>query len=155
MNYCRHLLLCLCAGALLCVASGASAQAIYKQVDAAGVVVYTDRPDGPAELVAPAPAPSIQPQAAEQEPSAPAYPIVRRYRQHYAAIDAREAERRLQQARLKRDQGVTALPGEQPRGAASSALNERYWKRQEQLRLEVEAALRRVRETHQVLLAGR
>jgi hypothetical protein len=154
MNCCRHILLCLCAGALLCVASAVSAQAIYRQVDPSGGVVYTDRPDtslpGGAELIAPAPAPR-----AEEPAPAQAAPVIRRYKQRYAAIDAREAERRLQQARLKRDQGAEPLPGEQLRGTSPSVLNGRYWQRQEQLRREVEAALRRVQETHQVLLAGR
>ncbi len=153
MNSSRYFALSILAGTLLCAATVASAQAIYKQVDPTGAVVYTDRPDttlpGGAELISSPSAPAPQ---AEEAPKTAA-PVARRNRQHYAAIDAREAERRLNQARLSRDQGATPLPGEQAHGTTPSALNDRYWRRQEQLRREVEAALRRVQETHQVLAA--
>lgn len=152
----RNSVLCVCAGALLCAATVVSAQAIYKQVDPDGRVVYTDRPDttlpGGAELVSPAPA------AAPAVETPPAKAPVRRSQispKRAAAIDAQEAERRLNQARLSRDQGATPQPGERSHGVAPSAVNDRYWRRQEQLRREVEASLRRVQETHQVLLAQR
>jgi hypothetical protein len=78
-----------------------------------------------------------------------------------AMIDASEATRRLGQARLEREQGMTPLPGERIRGMDASALNHRYWRRQEKLRLAVEQAQRRSNETQpangmrQALLAGR
>jgi len=64
-----------------------------------------------------------------------------------ATIDASEATRRLGQARLEREQGVAPLSGERTRGAGASALNHRYWRRQEKLRLAVEQAQRRSNET--------
>jgi hypothetical protein len=64
-----------------------------------------------------------------------------------AMVDAREAARRLGQARLEREQGVQALPRERPRGKGIHALNHRYWQRQEKMRRMVEQALRRSNET--------
>ncbi len=63
-----------------------------------------------------------------------------------AMVDAREAVRRLEQARLEREQGAQALPRERTRGANSRALNHRYWQRQEKLRRMVEQALHRSNE---------
>ena len=63
-------------------------------------------------------------------------------------VDASEAARRLGQARLEREQGAQALPGEQARGTIDGAVNHRYWQRQEKLRRVVERALRRSNETH-------
>jgi hypothetical protein len=149
---CRFLFLCFC----LVAATAASAQAIYRQVDLAGGVIYTDRPDstlpGGAEPLVGTPSP------AQVEKETPPRPAVRRSqisRQQSVAIDAREAERRLQQARLNRERGVEPIPGEKDHGAGAQALKDRYYRRQEQLRREVEMALRRVNETQQMLLAHR
>jgi hypothetical protein len=65
-----------------------------------------------------------------------------------AVIDASEAARRLGQARLEREQGTQALPGEQAQGANAGAVNHRYWQRQDKLRRMVEQALQRSNETH-------
>jgi hypothetical protein len=65
-----------------------------------------------------------------------------------AMVDASEAARRLGQARLEREQGAQALPGEQAQGTNAGAVNHRYWQRQEKLRRMVEQALRRSNETH-------
>jgi len=64
-----------------------------------------------------------------------------------AMVDAREAARRLGQARLEREQGVQALPREQARGTGIHAVNHRYWRRQEKMRRMVEQALHRLNET--------
>ena len=64
-----------------------------------------------------------------------------------AEINAKEAERRLEQAQLKRIEGAEPLPGEVNGG---SVPNYRYWKRQEQLRLAVEQAQRRWNQTHRL-----
>jgi len=61
-----------------------------------------------------------------------------------ASIDASEAARRLAQAELMRSAGADPLPGE---------LNERYFQRQEKLRVLVERARQRVNETRLPLLA--
>ena len=147
---CRFLFLCFC----LFAATAASAQAIYRQVDPSGAVIFTDRPDpslpGGLEPIVGTPSPP------QVEKETPPRPVVRRSqisRQQSAAIDAREAERRLQQARINRDRGLEPQPGEKLHGASAEALKERYWRRQEQLRREVEMALRRVNETQQMLLA--
>jgi len=65
-----------------------------------------------------------------------------------AMVDASEAARRLGQARLEREQGAQALPGEQAQGTNAGVVNHRYWQRQEKLRRMVEQALRRSNETH-------
>jgi hypothetical protein len=64
-----------------------------------------------------------------------------------AMVDAREAARRLGQARLEREQGVQALPRERARGKGIHAVNHRYWQRQEKMRRMVEQALHRSNET--------
>ena len=70
-----------------------------------------------------------------------------------AAISAQEATRRLEEARLKRRQGVAPLPGEQTQGAKGGAPNYRYWKRQEKLRLVAEEAQLRWRQTNPTQVA--
>jgi len=72
-----------------------------------------------------------------------------------AIVEANEAARRLGQARLARERGAKPLSGEQARGTDASAVNHRYWRRQEKLRHEVEQALRRSNETRQSLHASR
>ncbi len=72
-----------------------------------------------------------------------------------AVIEANEAARRLKQARLTRNRGAEPLPAERVRSAGADAVNHRYWRRQEKLRLEVEQALRRSNETNHVLQARR
>jgi hypothetical protein len=70
---------------------------------------------------------------------------VRRYgvnKQRGAAINAKEAERRLVAAQQKRQEGIDPLPGEL--SIETGQPNYRYWKRQEKLRQNVEDAQRRV-----------
>jgi hypothetical protein len=62
-------------------------------------------------------------------------------------INANEAKRRLAQAELKRSAGIEPLPGEYARGPDGITVNNRYWQRQEKLRIEVDQALRRVNYT--------
>jgi hypothetical protein len=131
----------LCALALLCAAAGAQAQTIYKQVDLEGRTIYTDRPDA-----------SLSAQSITSSPlAAPAPPagITLMALQRSAAINASEARRRLAQAQVMRSQGADVLPGEQ----TSAAPNQRYWQRQEKLRVLVERAQQRVNETQLPLLA--
>ena len=121
--------------ALLCIAAGVSAQAIHKEIDAAGRVTYTDQPDTtPTWHLATVPAVDVANALAGNSA------ISSRF---VAIIDADEAARRLGQALLDRKLGAERLPGEQAHGADASAANQRYGLRQEGLRLEVERAMQR------------
>lgn len=72
-----------------------------------------------------------------------------------ALIDAKEAARRLRQEQSNRERGWEPIAGEMVQGADASAVNHRYWRRQEALRRAVENAQRRARETNQPQLAAR
>ncbi len=72
-----------------------------------------------------------------------------------AAVDINEAAGRLARARNQREQGVPPLPGESAPGADASAVNYRYWQRQEKLRRMVEDAQRRYNESRQAQLLRR
>ncbi len=132
---------------LLCAASGVSAQAIYRQADAEGHITYTDRPD-------PAPSP--------QTATDPVLDVMNALASHsaisslrIAMIDANEAARRLEQAELERKRGAEPLPGEQARGTDASVVNQqRYQRRQEELRRVVEQAQRRASETSRLVRAS-
>jgi hypothetical protein len=137
----------LCALALLFAAAGTPAQTIYKQVDLAGRITFTDRPDPNL------PAQSMTSPALEA-PKPPARVVLMTSRRS-AAIDANEAGRRLAQARLKRSEGADPLPGERTHGSGEEVPNRRYWQRQEKLRVLVEQAQQRVNETRLPLLAQR
>lgn len=65
-----------------------------------------------------------------------------------AEINAREAERRLEQAQLNRREGAEPLPSERVQVNGTTTVSYAYWKRQEQLRLAVEKAQRRWNQTH-------
>jgi hypothetical protein len=132
----------ICAAALLCAATGVSAQTVYRQVSAAGQITFTDQPDTK-------PAPQTTPAPAFEVTKAPAS-IVAISSRHAATINAKEAARRLGEAQLKRKQGAEPLPGEQAQGAHAGAVNHRYWRRQEQLRCAVEQAQRRSNETQRL-----
>jgi hypothetical protein len=135
----------ICAAALLCAAAGAPAQTIYKQVDAAGHVTYTDRPD-----TTPSPRPATVPALDVANALASNTAMSSR---HAATIDANEAARRLRQAQLEREQGAERLPGEQAHDTDASVVNQRYWQRQEELRRVVVQAQRRLDETGRSLRA--
>lgn len=124
----------LIAAVLLLAAAGASAQTIVTKVDLEGHPAITDRRDAGTQ----------QPGDSATESDAPA-PPVRRYgvnKQRGAAINAKEAERRLVAAQQKRHEGIDPLPGEL--NTETGQPNFRYWKRQEKLRQDVELAQRRV-----------
>jgi hypothetical protein len=138
----------LCALALLFAATVATAQAtIYKQVDSAGRITFTDRPDPnlPAQSMT---GPALE---APKPPAGVALMASRRS----AAINANEAGRRLAQAQLMRSQGADLLPGERTFDSGAGVPNQRYWQRQERLRVLVEQAQQRVNETRLPLLAQR
>jgi hypothetical protein len=122
------------AAALLSFCASALAQTIYSKVDPDGHATFSDIPST---------APETGPE--DVSPKTPAG-IVRKGSRRGSSIDASEAERRLAQARLKRQHGMRPLPGELASGSGSG-LNYRYWRRQERLRLEVERAQQRVNAT--------
>jgi hypothetical protein len=105
--------------ALACVTSGVSAQSIYKQVDDTGHVMFGDQP--PARL-------AVTPRRGGR-------------------VEVNEAARRLEQAQLARKLGAQPAPGELSNTPGVRTANYRYWRRQERLRLAVELAQRRSRET--------
>jgi hypothetical protein len=135
----------LCGLALLCAAAGTPAQMIYKQVDAAGRVTFTDRPDSSL------PAQSIT-GAAPEAPRAPAR-VILMTSQRLATINAKEAGRRLAQAQVMRSEGADLLRSDWIHGASAGVPGQRYWQRQEKLRVLVEQAQQRAIETRHLLLA--
>ena len=138
----RKIVASLCAAALVCAASGVSAQmvVVYKQVDQTGRVLYADRTEVPS---------SPDAFAAEDAPAASGKrPPARRS----SLVTINEAQRRLAQAELKRKQGTAPLPAERMQG--SGELTYAYWRRQEKLRIEVEQAQRRVNAVQRPMLAG-
>ena len=130
----------ICAAAFVCIAAGASAQTVYKQVDAAGRVAFSDRAGTTANARTVTVSALDVANALASNAAISSRPA--------AAIDASEAARRLGQARLEREQGAQALPREQAQGTNAGAVNHRYWQRQEKLRRMVEQALHRSNETH-------
>jgi hypothetical protein len=128
-------------------ATGTPAQTIYKQVDSAGKITFTDRPDPnlPAQSM-------TSPALDAPKPPARVVPMTS---QRSAAINASEARRRLAQAQLMRSEGADLLPRERTDGSGTAMPNQRYWQRQEKLRVLVEQAQQRVNETRQPLLAQR
>ena len=69
-----------------------------------------------------------------------------------AAVDFKEAQRRLQQAQLTRERGMKPLTGEVIDGG-TRRLNENYTRRQARLERSLAAAERRYRETTAALQA--
>ena len=136
------------AAALACAAAGVSAQAVFKVVDAGGKIMFTDRPET-------TPAPQAEAAPELDQARSPARIAGTSSRRAAAIVDANEAARRLRQAQLKRKQGMEPMAGERAQGAQGGAVNVRYWRRQENLRLLVEQAQRRQRETVQPQLAAR
>jgi len=136
----RRTLPAILAAAILCVAADASAQELYKLVDTAGKITFSDRPDETGVLQ-PAPEPElVRVPKRIAGISSPRAAVL---------VNANEAARRLRQAQLKRDQGIEPMPREHTAGVP----NNRYWQRQEKLRIEVEQAQRRSNATQRMALA--
>ncbi len=126
------------AATLLWAGAFASAQSVYRVVAADGHITYTDQP-------AVASPPQVGASQAMSVANALAGNTVISSR-FAAAVDAKEAARRLKQAQLKRSQAERLLPGEHFLNPGESAQHNRYWRRQERLRVEVEHARRRFNE---------
>src|SRR3990172_10179151 len=126
----RNVVCRICAAAVLCAATGASAQLVHKQVDAEGRVTLADR----ADATPPTPTTAVP---TSEGAKAPARNSKISSRQA-ARLEANEAARRLAQARLARARSAAPLRHELARGTDARAVNHRYWQRQERLRHEVE-----------------
>jgi hypothetical protein len=132
--------------ALLCIAAGVSAQAIHKEIDAAGRVTYTDQPDAtPTWHLATIPALDVASALARNAAISSRFAAI---------IDVDEAARRLRQALLERSLGAERLPSERAHGADAAAANLRYRLRQEDLHREVERAMQRATLTARSLRAS-
>ena len=146
----------ICAAALLCSVGGASAQTIYKQIDATGRTIFTDRPDAARVAVSyetfrsEESGPVSPPRIATGTRSDVGKALFRHtaMRSTYAAtVDFNEAGRRLRQARQSLQDGIEPRPGERIDSAATSVMDRRYQRRQQRLERDVMAAERRSRET--------
>src|SRR5262245_30409484 len=87
-----------------------------------------------------APADESPSPAASEQPEPPKRHVLPR---RVGKVDVSEAARRLEQARLARQKGAEPRPGEYVVVHGVKHVNYRYWKRQEKLRVAVEAAQRR------------
>jgi|GEM_PF-1473401 len=129
------------APALLVAATGALAQSVHQEVDAEGRVTYTDRPRAiPSQSVAPTPGMDVDYALAR------ALPMSTR---HATTVDAQEASRWLRQTQKAQEQGVQRRPGEKIVKVGTTITDECYQRRQDNLRLAVERAQRRVYKTSQ------
>ena len=151
----KHMMAKICAAAILCSGGEVLAQTIYKQVDAAGRTLYTDREvaDGivmanatfsrqqPGSLSPPRIATGTRPDVAQALSSSSAMSSM-----YAATVDFNEASRRLWQARQSRLEGVERRPGEWA-DSAGSAMDKRYQRRQQRLERAVETAERRLHQT--------
>jgi hypothetical protein len=136
----------LLAAALAFGAATASAQTIYTTVSIDGQKTFSDFPHAAAE-----PQTEFAPEAETPKASSRISGISSR--RTAARIDATEATRRLERAQLERQRGARPLAGEKTQIAGTGTVNYRYWRRQEQLRRNVEQAQRRVNETLRPQLA--
>ena len=128
-----------CAAAMLCVAAGASAQSVHKEVDIDGRITYTDRTEAMA-----------LPQATMAQGSDVASALAGRSpmtSMEAANVDFNEATRRLVRARQSREEGMRPRPGESADSAAVRKMNENYLQDRRRLDREVAAAQRRSNET--------
>ena len=146
----------ICAAAILCGGEAALAQTIYKQIDATGRTVFTDRPtaDGtgvPYATFSSQQRASLSPaRVATGTRSDVAKALLSNSAMNslYAAtIDFNEATRRLRQARQSRQEGIEPGPGERADSAGTSAMDKRYQRRQQRFEREVVAAERRSHQT--------
>jgi len=158
----KHMMSKMCAAAILCSGGTVLAQTIYKQIDANGRTIFTDRPTATDMFVLYETFPSqergsvLPPRIADGTRSDVANalfsnsPMTSMYA---ASIDFKEATRRLRQARQSRQEDVQPWLGERTDSAGTSAMSKRYQRRQQRLEREVVAAERRLHHTSLVLSA--
>ena len=119
-----------CAVALLCAATGVSAQDVqeaFKAVDEEGRTTFSDKPPPRKTAVLP---------------------------RRGGKVDVSEAAARLERAQLARKQGVEPRPGEFKLASGTRIVNYRYWQRQEKLRVALEQAQRRSQDTVRLSTPG-
>ena len=152
----KHTMSKICAAAILFSGEGVLAQTIYKQMDATGRTIFTDRSaaDGvvvPYETFPNQQRGSLSPQrVATGTRSDVAKALFRNSAMsstYAATVDFNEAGRRLRQARQSREEGIEPRPGERIDSVGTSAMDKRYQRRQQRLEGEVVAAERRSHET--------
>jgi len=145
-HHARSTMPAILAAAILCAATGASAQEVHKLVDGTGHVMFTDRPSE---------TPELQVATEPESPRVPKRIAGISSARAAALVDTKEAARRLRQAQTTRSEGIEPLPGEKAQHAKDGVVSERYLRRQEKLRLLVEQAQRRANETSQPQVAAR
>jgi hypothetical protein len=155
----KHMVSKICAAAILCSGEEVLAQTIYKQIDATGRTIFTDRPDTAGTVVPYERFPN-QERGSVSSPRivtgtrsdvARALYTKSAMSSTYAAnVDFNEATRRLTQARQSREDGIEPRPGERTDSTGTTAMDKRYQRRQQRLEREVVAAERRSHETSSV-----
>jgi hypothetical protein len=139
---------------LLCAASGAGAQTLYKSTMPDGKVIYGEKPAPGAKRVdtlASPPAQTGTTIVTPAEKSAASQRVDKRAAGEAAAQrELDTARQQLQQAEAERNAGKEPLPGERI-GTASGAsrLTDDYWARQKRLDQAVESARQRVEQAQQ------
>jgi hypothetical protein len=142
----RNIARSVCTVALLYGTASISAQAIHKEIDAAGRVTYTDQPDTtPTWHLATIPALDVASALSRNAAISSRFAAI---------IDVDEAARRLRQALLERSLGAERLPSERTHGTDAAAANLRYRLRQDDLHREVELAMQRATLTARSLRAS-
>ena len=151
----RYMLARICAAALVCSGGEVLAQTIYKQIDGAGRTTFSDRPA--ASSVSPYEtsrrqegSPLSPPRIGNGNRSDGANALASNSAMssiYAATIDFNEATRRLRQARDTRQDGMEPRGGEWRDSAVTSAMAERYQRRQQRLERAVVTAERRAHET--------
>lgn len=143
--------------ALLAALAGAgAAQTIYKYERPDGSVVYSDKPVKGAKLVerfTVAQAPTVQrtpPQAQAPQPRSEAPAANPASELEAADAEVRAAQKALEEAQARRQQGAEPLPGERiaNAGGKTSRLTEDYFGRQAQLEQEVKDANQRLEQAY-------
>jgi len=145
----------ICAAAILCCGEGVLAQTIYKEIDATGRTIFTDRTA--AGIVVPyatfsshqrgSVSPPRIATATRSDVAQALFSNSAMTSTYAATVDFNEARRRLTQARQSRQEGIEPRPGERNDSASTSAMDKRYHRRQQRLEREVVAAERRSHET--------
>jgi hypothetical protein len=136
MNHAAQAIL---AAVMLCIAAGASADAIHKEVDSEGRITFTDRTET-APLSPPAPARSsdVAIALANRAPM---------NSKDAATVDNNEAARRLARAKQNRSAGTAPQPGNAADGDLVKKLNQYYLQDKKKQEREVVAAQKRSDQT--------
>jgi hypothetical protein len=155
----RRMILHFCTVAILCSGEEAWAQTIYKQMDSAGAITFSDRPAADESLKPNTRSPSLErgPLAVSRANPGTYSDVtdalarnVAMSSAYAAAVDCNEAKGRLERARERREEGIEPRPGERAESSGAGITNIRYRMRQRGLQREVVAAERRSHQTSMV-----